>query len=260
MVNNILLAEQKLEQYLPILKEYYPKKRKNKEDLKNLINAYQEITFDDKVVIALFDDINASVIYLSDNFKKLAGYDVKTALGWGSFFLFKAIHFSHYSYPFTALKYRKRFFKRFKNQQTINLKAHCSGLKLMNGEGKVRQVFLKMKPLILTENNHPAISIIFGQDITHLIKGEQYWLRFTNGFNTFAYVHQKGKKEFKDLISESELKVLKLLAEKKSNAEIANELFLSKLTVETHRKNMIKRVGAVDSTALVHICKMSNII
>jgi len=49
---------------------------------------------------------------------------------------------------------------------------------------------------------------------------------------------------------------LHLVIEQKNNTEISELLELSKNTVERHRKNMIARLGVIDMTALIHICKL----
>jgi len=61
-------------------------------------------------------------------------------------------------------------------------------------------------------------------------------------------------------LSKRELEIARLIVDKKSTTEIAKELNLSTLTVETHRKNMIKCTGAIDSTALIHLCKLVDIL
>jgi DNA-binding NarL/FixJ family response regulator len=44
-------------------------------------------------------------------------------------------------------------------------------------------------------------------------------------------------------LTERELEILKLIAEEYNNAEIANTLFISERTVETHRKNMLRKTN-----------------
>lgn len=44
----------------------------------------------------------------------------------------------------------------------------------------------------------------------------------------------------KSLLSRRQVEILKLIAEGKTNQEIADQLFIGKTTVETHRKNMIR--------------------
>ena len=52
---------------------------------------------------------------------------------------------------------------------------------------------------------------------------------------------EKRKEETKVSLTEREQEVLKLIAEEKSSEQIADELFISRRTVETHRKNMLKK-------------------
>ena len=44
----------------------------------------------------------------------------------------------------------------------------------------------------------------------------------------------------KSLLSKRQIEILKLVAQGKTNQEIADQLFIGKTTVETHRKNMIR--------------------
>jgi DNA-binding NarL/FixJ family response regulator len=52
-------------------------------------------------------------------------------------------------------------------------------------------------------------------------------------------------------LSPRELEVLKLICEEKNTQEIADELFISYNTVETHRANILLKVGAKNSAGLV---------
>jgi DNA-binding NarL/FixJ family response regulator len=58
-------------------------------------------------------------------------------------------------------------------------------------------------------------------------------------------------KHIEDILSRRELEVLKLICREYSNNEIAEKLFLSVSTVETHRKNLIAKLGVNNSVGLV---------
>lgn len=45
------------------------------------------------------------------------------------------------------------------------------------------------------------------------------------------------------LLTEREIEVLKMIAEEMTNQEVADKLFISPKTVETHRKNLMKKIG-----------------
>ena len=52
-------------------------------------------------------------------------------------------------------------------------------------------------------------------------------------------------------ISEREVEIIKLIAEGFINKEIANKLFLSTHTVNTHRKNIMSKLGVSNATGIV---------
>jgi DNA-binding NarL/FixJ family response regulator len=54
-----------------------------------------------------------------------------------------------------------------------------------------------------------------------------------------------------DLLSEREREILKLIAEGRTNKEIAELLFLSVKTVQAHRANLMRKLGMHDRTELV---------
>jgi DNA-binding NarL/FixJ family response regulator len=58
-------------------------------------------------------------------------------------------------------------------------------------------------------------------------------------------------KHIEEILSRRELEVLKLICKEYSNAEIADKLFLSVSTVETHRKNLIAKLGVNNTVGLV---------
>jgi len=58
-------------------------------------------------------------------------------------------------------------------------------------------------------------------------------------------------KDINAILSKRELQVLRLICDEFNNAEIAAKLFLSVSTVETHRKNLISKLGVNNTVGLV---------
>lgn len=54
-----------------------------------------------------------------------------------------------------------------------------------------------------------------------------------------------------DQLTRREVEVIKLIAGEKSNQEIADELFISIRTVDTHRQNLLMKTGAKNTAGLV---------
>lgn len=53
-----------------------------------------------------------------------------------------------------------------------------------------------------------------------------------------------------DMLTERETEILKMVALENSNAEIAEKLYISPKTVETHRKNLMKKIGVRNSLGI----------
>jgi len=67
-------------------------------------------------------------------------------------------------------------------------------------------------------------------------------------------------KQIDEILSRRELEVLKLICREYSNAEIADKLFLSVSTVETHRKNLIAKLGVNNTVGLVKFALRNKLI
>src|SRR5262249_9055936 len=61
-------------------------------------------------------------------------------------------------------------------------------------------------------------------------------------------LHQKGVRDSYDLLTDREKEVLQLLAEGKTNKEVAALMNISPFTVETHRANLMQKLS-LHSTA-----------
>lgn len=62
---------------------------------------------------------------------------------------------------------------------------------------------------------------------------------------------QINEEHLQDSISTREVEVLQLISLGYCNKEIAYQLFISRLTVETHRRNMVKKMGFRNTYQLV---------
>lgn len=67
-----------------------------------------------------------------------------------------------------------------------------------------------------------------------------------------AFLQNKKSKYYEEpVFSNRELEVIKLICKENTNQEIADKLFLSKRTVETHRQRILDRIGAKNTVGLV---------
>lgn len=72
---------------------------------------------------------------------------------------------------------------------------------------------------------------------------------------TEEMIKNKHKKQDKDddqpKLTDRELEILRLIVQELNNAEIADKLFISERTVETHRKNMIRKFNTKTIVGLI---------
>lgn len=83
-------------------------------------------------------------------------------------------------------------------------------------------------------------------DAIRMVKdGKMYFSPEVSEKITSLVVQQQRKLEQPEAprLTERELEILKLISQELSNAEIANTLFISERTVETHRKNMLRKTN-----------------
>lgn len=59
------------------------------------------------------------------------------------------------------------------------------------------------------------------------------------------------------VLSDREIEILKLVADGLSSKQVADKLFLSELTVNTHRRNMLKKTNQPNVAALVNFAKQN---
>ena len=59
------------------------------------------------------------------------------------------------------------------------------------------------------------------------------------------------KEALKTMLTERELQILKLISQEMSGIQIAEKLFISPTTVESHRKNLFQKIGVKTSVGLV---------
>lgn len=89
--------------------------------------------------------------------------------------------------------------------------------------------------------------------IRSVSKGDSYFSREVSAV-LIEQLHRPASSRKKNLdipISPREIEVLKLIAQEYSNSEIAEKLFISIRTVDTHRRNLLEKLGAKNTAGLV---------
>ncbi len=149
--------------------------------------------------------------------------------------------------------------------QRVNLQIFHCGIRYTLVNGKPVCLFSKGLPFLYDENRKFSYTFNYVQNINHLLKKDfrHYWIRISYGENNeFVHTFHSQDKLYstKDLLSPREKEIIQLISDDCDTKEIALKLFISPATVGNHRSNMIDRLGARDTTALVQLAKMASII
>jgi DNA-binding NarL/FixJ family response regulator len=135
---------------------------------------------------------------------------------------------------------------------------------------KVKKQFPQIKVLVLTMFNDPSIisEILQAEAEGYILKntGKQELLNAINKIMDegtyysnevmnlmFAHTHQKKKAipPQKEELTTRELEILKLVCEEYTTADIAEKLFISPRTVDTHRKNILEKTKSKTIVGLI---------
>lgn len=119
-------------------------------------------------------------------------------------------------------------------------------LTMFNESAFVRKVFnVGVKGYILKENTISEIA----NCVETVAKGGLFFSPQVSGF--LLQPDETPNSDGNELLTPSELRILKLISQEKSSREIALELHISLKTVENHRSNICKKLGITGNSALL---------
>jgi DNA-binding CsgD family transcriptional regulator len=168
-------------------------------------------------------------------------------------------------FPYESVDWFTKVLQQIPFEERVNMKIHHSCMRFTRMDGKPICIFSQGMPIQIDEMRNFKYTLNYVQNIYHLIKKDfsYYWIRFVYGHQKqFVQTFHSEDKLFSkhDLLSVREKEILKLIAADVDTKEIAKKLFISPNTVGNHRSNMIERLGARDTTALVQLAKMTEMI
>ncbi|MGB3777715.1 MAG: response regulator transcription factor [Tunicatimonas sp.] len=86
--------------------------------------------------------------------------------------------------------------------------------------------------------------------IREVYAGKKY---FKNKISDLIVANLSGEPSPETLLSEREIQIVRLVAEGKITKEIADQLFVSVRTVETHRSRIMKKLGVANTAEMIRL-------
>jgi DNA-binding CsgD family transcriptional regulator len=213
---------------------------------------------------AVFDHINFKILFVGKNAIDFCGYEAAEILEYDMRIIFKMLRLPHLYFFVNILKWYKSALAKFPAiYHEPKLVSYTCGIDFTHKNGQKIKLLVRNLPIQHDEKGNMIKSITEFVDVTSLIKSDEYWTLFSTGKENYcnlAFFSDTPDGKGTKLVTPRELEILHLIAQNFTTREIADQLFISIPTVEKHRKNMIARVGARDTVALVEICKKCGVV
>ena len=224
-----------------------------------------ELSKNEKSVKIIFDQINFKILNISENVENFTEFSAETLRNKRIISYLNFIALDHILFLYVWQNWINKIVTKYGNNDVLqdSFATFC-GIKLRLKKGHLMRVMIRQTGLEYLENGTMKVSVISVDNITHLIKSDFYWGRLAFGGKEKRYIHHLNSTDKKDIphdiISNREKEVLRRIAHGMESKEIGKELFMSPHTVDNHRRNMLARTGARDTTALVQLCLMAGVI
>ncbi len=257
----------KLREYEQALAQYekFHSGTKDEFDVEKVIaelKNYEAFFKNKRGVPVLVDFQKLEAVYIGEDVSKYFDYTREELLAMGRKAVFKLLSLEHIGFPLKALAWAKKM-HRYKSKSQLEHKCYMSGMKFKGKKGNIMRAFFDLHELSKFDNMNPHYVLLIATNVTHLIKGDFYWGYYVFGpenLETKFFDSKLLSKSSYTVFSEREMEVLKFLNQGSSSQQISEQLFISRGTVEKHRKNMIARLGARDTTAMLELSKMMGLI
>ncbi|MEO1054587.1 MAG: response regulator transcription factor [Bacteroidota bacterium] len=90
--------------------------------------------------------------------------------------------------------------------------------------------------------------------VKSISKGKMYYTKFVSDILARSMLRKSSPKYEEDLaLTDRELEILRCIVDGLNNREIADKLFISARTVDTHRRNIMKKLNTKNTAELVRI-------
>jgi DNA-binding CsgD family transcriptional regulator len=223
--------------------------------LKDLVKISISIGMKDGIIIGCFDYRDMSLPFFTENIEDLSGYSAEFLRANGLAGVISALH------PDDAkehVAFNNLFLEVFQKASITEKKTFEQSYTL-RWMHKITQkeiwFFTKAKPYLIDEKGNFIYDLHIGLLITNNEHLKGYDWSYSYVMDNGAKVTQhKDTAQRKDLdLSKKEKEVALLLLEGLDSQEIANRMFISINTVFTHRKKILKKLGAKNSNDLMKI-------
>lgn len=133
---------------------------------------------------------------------------------------------------------------------------------MIGEDGKVRRVCQESIALKTDENGNIIYFLAYVSDISHFKRAGKQHIHLSGGDTSELYEIDNSTNICKKLLvlSKREMEITQLLGTGMLSEQVAEKLFISVNTVNTHRQNILRKLGLIDTTELLNFIKIYRLI
>ena len=217
----------------------------------------------ENVAYSILNNVSFEIEHHSRNFFDVLGLSKIDFEKYGTSTFIEAVVHSQTNYFSVLPKYFKDYWMDTPEDKRKDIIRKTIGLSFKHNDKGIIRLIVQTYILDVNTLNAPTYLFVTYHDVTYMLKDDFYWIRYTCVDKSIKpLVYHDGQKEVlkDDIISVREKEILKLIIDGKTTDEIADSLFISRVTVNNHRQNMLNRVGAKDTTALITLARICQLI
>jgi DNA-binding CsgD family transcriptional regulator len=233
----------------------------------NLMGAFPifQLAQNTRLHFSIFNHKTQITEYSTDNTMDLLGFSKEVFLKKGTAALIESMNEEQSAVLKQCVFKLKNFIYDMKGKEIIeNTNISYCGITYNHHQKGIIKLLCQQVIFESDEMQMPIRELSIIRDISHLIKKDVCWFKadIVTHQKIYYLTYKGGETGFvkTDILSVREKEVLRLIAQGKEAEYIAQELFLSKTTINNHRQNMLNKLGAKDSTALVQLAKLTQLI
>ena len=201
---------------------------------------------------------NQSFEYVSKNFTPCTGLSREKMEAEGMNYFWSHFHKEDIKLWIQCLQDLMQFtMNSLTNEQRKRI-SYSWNYRIKNVDGKYVNIIQNTTPLQFDEHKKPIIGLAHYTVLngnTHMdICASAKYLNDKNEYETLFYKNVSNT-NLLDVISNRERDIIRLLVTKKSSIQIAEKLNISKHTVDTHRRNILKKLQLTSTTEITNYFK-----
>jgi DNA-binding CsgD family transcriptional regulator len=198
---------------------------------------------------------------LLGNVDGISGHPIENLMDEGVMAFLKTVPLEEYSGLNQMLIKMNEYFITLDDVQSKNFRA-LFDIKIQRADGSFSRMLQENFCLKRLENGAMQSLFMVVCDVSHVKKQGRQHLLLTEGHEKYLFEVNNANDIMSEIeiLSNREIEIAKLMGQKLSSDEIAEKLFISTHTVNTHRSNMLKKLKMEDTLELINFLRIYRLI